>query len=319
MKCLGIFNPLPTILSMGPDLRAILSIRFTCSFVESAGMSKPKKLRASNEAMRALKIAELAFQEEEETLSHWGRAKRHVSASWPGILILLIIGLLGSGFHFRADIEKYLFEPAIPHFKLASSNLLVGIPAEEPCEGLSTCLMVYIEPNCELCEEIMPLVKGLKEFATQYTSPIGIKIVVGGGTPNRLKRLAHKVPGEAFIDYEDVVYDFFKFRGAPAYVLWNSEGKKLYHQYGSPGLKGSPDTQAQAFLNDFVIERRGIPTPENFRSSDFHRNGGEEDEEDEGNFITGNIKNANKTKKALDNHNNETIETAEEILRDLDE
>jgi len=150
----------------------------------------------------------------------------------------------------------YFSPKVVEPFNLYSSLQDLGKDAEDPCLDKGSCLMVFMKPPCKQCEKNMkPLLEGLQNFSTKYSADVGIMLVVGDSSEKAIGKLAEKLPGQIFMDFENEIAPMFEFEQTPAWVLWNSKRELQYHQEGVPSVKGSSDEQAQNFLLNYVMKR----------------------------------------------------------------
>lgn len=137
-------------------------------------------------------------------------------------LIFANLGILGT----------FLTPSKEPQVFLPSTGISYGSTVH-PCSGKEQCVSVYLSPNCPACHASREFITALGAYL-QSDSRIGLRIVVGKGSEDEVRRMAYSFSGNIFMDPDGRLFEAMGLRGYPYWWVSDRDGNITTVRGGSP-------------------------------------------------------------------------------------
>jgi hypothetical protein len=152
-------------------------------------------------------------------------------ASTPG-LVVMGEGTRGGTSWTRAVVIAGILSlgGAYAAWKLSPSqfplNALTPVGADEVavCKARPTCVVVYLAPWSEASNASIPLVERLRD-RWRDSEEVGIAVVVGHDTPDRVERFANALGESTWADTDDEVLRTLEIKVAPSWFTLDGAGR----------------------------------------------------------------------------------------------
>jgi hypothetical protein len=113
----------------------------------------------------------------------------------------------------------------------------------DPCAYKLRCVVVFLAPWCPSCQGSVPFLNDMRKRFDQE-GKVGVKVIVGMDSEEKLTSMAKKIGGEVFLDSNKEFSRSAGVRGVPAW--WVVDDKKRILARGT-ALGVSGGTQEQNF------------------------------------------------------------------------
>lgn len=123
----------------------------------------------------------------------------------------------------------------------------MGIPPG--CVGKSYCVMVYINPTCETCQDTERTIRAYDKYLPQVRKDVGFGIVIGNATKREIDKKYHSLfPVSSYADYEGVILKTRRVTQTPLWIVHKRSGEEVYR--GNPEIQAASPNEVKNSLRD---------------------------------------------------------------------